>query len=147
MNRSLRSFRRRTVYRDVALGTLLAGSGLFGVGALLVWLGTRGPLLSVSPAVGSVALRMAGADRLVVLAYLGVGIERLYLTGLPLLLFCVGVVLPILRGWWRVPASMLFGAAAASTVTVLSGCACASGSATFLVVRTVRTVLNGLAPL
>ncbi|EMA38606.1 hypothetical protein [Halococcus hamelinensis] len=135
------------MYRDVVVGTLLTGSGAVGAGALLVWLGTHGPLLSVSPAVGSVALQTAGANRLVVIAYLGVGIERLYLTGLPLLLLCVGAALPVLRGWWRVPASILLGAAAASTVTVLSGCACASGSATFLVVRTVRTVLNGLAPL
>ena len=87
--------------------------GALAAGGLFVWLGTRGPVLSPEPAVGSVALEVAGANRLPVVGYFGVGIERLYLTVGSLLVALVGITVGLIDRWWSVPAAVLVGAAAA----------------------------------
>ncbi len=124
----------------VAVGALVAG-GLF------VRFGTRGPMVSTEPAVGSIALAVAGANRLFVLGYLGVGMERLYLTAGTVLVGLVGVAVGLTGRWWSLPAAVLVGAAAAGTVTVLSGCTCGSGSTTLLAERAIHRVLGGTAAL
>lgn len=131
------------------LGTGLAAVCLSAVlaGGLLVWLGTRGPIGSVEPAVGSIALEVAGADRLAVVGYLGIGLTRVYVTLLPLALFLAGVGVALIDRRWSTPAAVLLGVASAGTLTVLSGCSCASGSVGFLAEWTARTVANGAAPL
>jgi hypothetical protein len=126
---------------------LAVSLGMLVVVALFAWLRSLGPAVSVEPAVGSIALRTAGADRLVVFGYLGFGLTRVYLTGLPTLLAFAGVVAALIGGRRGVPAAFALGAAAAGTLTVLSGCHCASGSAAFLGERAVRVTVDGLTPL
>lgn len=147
MNLSLTQSEERWGVSDLAVGVLIAGGGLVVAGALLIWLGTHGPILSIEPAFGSIALQTAGANRVVVIAYVGIGLERLYVTGIPVGLFFIGVGVQFLDSRWTVPVTFLLGVAAASTLTVLSGCACGSGSTMFLAERTVRAILNGTAPL
>jgi hypothetical protein len=134
------STRLGTAMLAVAVGALAAG-GLF------VWLGTRGPVVSADPALGSIALAVAGADRLFVVGYLGVGMERLYLTAGTILVGLAGVGVGLTGRWWGVSAAVAFGVAAAGTVTVLSGCTCGSGSTVFLAERAIQRVLDGTASL
>lgn len=142
---SVRSRFGRPSGTTFGLAVLAVIVGALAAGGLFVWLGTRGPVLSPEPAVGSVALEVAGANRLPVVGYFGVGIERLYLTLGSLLVALVGVTVGLIDRWWSVPAAVLVGAAAAGTVTVLSGCACGNGSTMLLAERAIRRVLDGTA--
>lgn len=135
----------RGTLADAAVGLLSVSLGAFVVGALFLWLGDLGLPTSVEPASGSIALRTAGADRQVVLGYLGFGLARVYLTGLPVALALAGVAAALTGSRWGTPVAVALGAAAAGTLTVLSGCHCASGSAAFLGERAVRTVVDGFA--
>jgi hypothetical protein len=142
------SFRERMTPSSLGKSVLLVCFGAVAAGALFLWLVPfRGPVHSVESALGSVALRTAGANRLVVIAYVGIGLVRLYLTGLPVVLFLMGIVAALTGRWWSMPAAVLFGAAAASTVTVLTGCSCGSGSAAFLAQRAAWALAGGTAPL
>lgn len=142
---SVRSRFGRPSGTTLGLAVLAVIVGALAAGGLFVWLGTRGPVLSLEPAVGSVALEVAGANRLPVVGYLGVGIERLYLTLGSLLVALVGVTVGLIDRWWSVPAAVLVGAAAAGTTTVLSGCACGNGSTMLLAERAIQRVLDGTA--
>lgn len=121
--------------------------GTVAAAALFVRLGTHGPILSVESALGSIALRVAGADRLVVLGYLGVGFERIYLTGVPLLSFVAGIAVSLTDRRWSTPVAVLLGVAAAGTLTVLSGCSCGSGSTALLAERAAQAGADAMAPL
>ena len=129
----------------VGLAVLAVVVGAIAAGGLFVWLGTSGPVLSPEPAVGSVALAVAGAARLPVVGYLGVGIERLYLTLGPLAIAFAGIAVGLLDRRWSVPVAVLFGAVAAGTTTVLGGCTCGTGSTAFLAERAAQRVLGGTA--
>ncbi|WP_435077763.1 hypothetical protein [Halococcus sp. AFM35] len=131
----------------LGVAVLAVAVGALAAGGLFVRLGTRGPVVSVESAVGSIALAVAGANRLFVLGYLGVGMERLYLTAGTVLVGLVGVAVGLTGRWWSLPAAVLVGVAAAGTVTVLSGCTCGSGSTTLLAERAIQRVLSGTASL
>jgi hypothetical protein len=130
---------------NVGVAVLSVAVGALAAGGLLVWLGTRGPMVSVESAVGSIALEVAGANRLLALGYVGVGMERLYLTAGTVVVGLVGVAAGLAGRWWSVPVAVLCGVAAAGTVTVLSGCSCGSGSTTLLAERAIQRVLTGTA--
>ena len=131
----------------VGVAVLAVTAGALAAGGLFVWLGTHGPVVSLEPALGSIALAVAGANRLFVLGYLGVGMERLYLTVGSVVLGLAGVAVGLTGRWWSLPVAVAFGAAAAGTVTLLSGCTCGSGSTTLLAERAVQRVLDGTAVL
>jgi O-antigen ligase len=130
---------------DFGVAVLSVAVGALAAGGLFVWLGTRGPVLSVESALGSIALEVAGANRLFVLSYLGVGMERLYLTAGTVLVGLAGVAIGLTGRWWSVPVAVLCGVAAAGTVTVLSGCTCGSGSTTLLAERAIQRVFSETA--
>lgn len=131
----------------LGVAVLAVAVGALAAGGLFVRLGTRGPVVTVESAVGSIALAVAGANRLFVLGYLGVGMERLYLTAGTVLVGLVGVAVGLTGRWWSLPAAVLVGVAAAGTVTVLSGCTCGSGSTTLLAERAIQRVISGTASL
>jgi len=112
-----------------ASGASLAGFVL-GV-ALLVFLSpVRGPLHSTELFPGTLVLRTAGADPLVVVASAAVGLSRLSLTGLPAVLLAAGGVAGLLgfERRWPVAVGVLCGVVAAGTVSVVAGCHCGPGS-------------------
>lgn len=109
------------------LAFLLAAAALIQLGPV------RGPLHSFEPALGSVALAVAGAPNRVPIGYVGVGIARLYLTALPLALLAGGVVAAATESAVGTVVGVLLGLAAAGTLTGLNGCHCGSGSSAFLV--------------
>jgi O-antigen ligase len=132
---------------DFGMAVLAVAVGALAAGGLFVWLGTRGPVVSIESAVGSIALEVAGANRLFAVGYFGVGMERLYLTAGTVLAGLAGVAVGLTGRWWSVPVAVLCGVAAAGTVTVLSGCTCGSGSTTLLAERAIQRVLSGTASL
>lgn len=146
--RSKALFRERVTPVGVGRSVLLVCLGALVAGALLVWLAPfRGPVHSVQPAIGSVALRTAGADRPFVIAYLGIGFVRLYLTGISLVPLLAGIAAGLTGRWWGVPAAVLLGMATAGTVTVLGGCNCGSGSTAFLAQQAAQALADGTAPI
>lgn len=88
---------------------------------------------------------MAGAKRLFVVAYLGIGLGRVYLTAFPIGLLGLAILTMLVDRRWSVPLAFLFSVAAAGTLTVLSACSCGSGSAAFLAQRAVQALVNGTA--
>lgn len=127
---------------SLGLAAVAVAGGILVAGAAFVRFGTRGPILSMEPAVGSIALAAAGANRLLVLGYATVGIERLYLTALPVALAVTGVAVGSVGRRWSLPLAVLLGMAAVGTLTVLGGCPCGSGSTAFLAERAVRRTLT-----
>jgi hypothetical protein len=123
-------------------------AGTLAAGVLFAWLaGLRGSVGSVELAASSIALQAGGADPLVAIAYVGVGLVRLYLTAIPLVFFLAGLAMaPIDRGWSAL-AAVLCGAASAATLTVLTGCHCGDGATAFLLQRAVEALIDGTAPL
>jgi hypothetical protein len=129
-----------------ALLLTLAGSLVAGVA--LAWLaGLRGSVGSIEPASSTIALQAGGADPLVAIAYVGVGLVRLYLTALPLAFLLLGLATAPIDRAWASPAALLFGVASAATLTVLTGCHCGDGASAFLLQRAVEALLSGSAPL
>jgi hypothetical protein len=140
-------FDERITLTGFGKSVLFVGLGALASGVPFVWLATYGPVHSVEPAFGSVALRVAGADRLFVIAYIGVGLTRLYLTAIPLLLVLAGIVTALTGRRWSAPVAVLLGVAAAGTLTVLTGCNCGSGSTKFLAEQVVQRIGGGTGPL
>jgi hypothetical protein len=104
--------------------------GIVGLTQLApVW----GPVHSLEPAFGSVALAAAGVPGRIPIGYVGIGIVRLYLTALPLALLASGAVAAATKSRIGVAVGTLLGLGAAGTLTGLSGCRCGVGSSAFLV--------------
>lgn len=116
-----------------ALGTIVA----FGVATLT--------LVSVSPLGGSIhtvravpspiPLQTARALVPVPLAYVGLGMTRVYLTALPALFLIAGPIGATLSDRGGNVVATGAGIAAALTLTVVTGCPCGSGTATPLVLK------------
>ena len=148
MSLSRRSAPGSSPISDLGRALLLTLAGLFAAGMGLAWLaGLRGSVGSIELATSEIALQAGGADPLVAIAYVGVGLVRLYLTTVPLAFLLLGLATaPIDRGW-ATPAALVFGVASAATLTVLTGCHCGDGATAFLLRRAVEALLGGNAPL
>lgn len=109
----------------VPLSAFLASAGV-----LVALSPLRGTIRSVDFLPGLLALRTAGADPVVALAAVGMGLARLYLTGVPAVLLAAGGLCSLF-GRDR-PRTLAVGVAcgvlAAGTLTALSGCHCSAGS-------------------
>ncbi|PSP89553.1 hypothetical protein BRC90_04295 [Halobacteriales archaeon QS_4_69_34] len=112
-----------------AFGATLAGFVL-GVVALAFLSPVRGTLHSIELFPGTLVLRTAGADPVVVVASTGIGLSRLSLTGLPAVVLAAGGLAGTLGPGrqWSVAVGGPCGVAAAGTVPVLNGCHCGAGS-------------------
>lgn len=109
----------------------------FGVTALV--------LVSLSPLEGSIhtvrvapsatPLQTAGAVVPVPLAYVGLGMTRVYLTALPAVFLVAGPIGGTLSNRGGNVVATGAGIAAAATLTVVTGCPCGSGAATPLVLK------------
>lgn len=106
---------------------------LFGTIGLVHLAPVRGPVHSLEPAFGSLALTVAGAPERIPIGYVGVGIARLYVTALPLALLAGGAVAAATESRTGTAVGALLGLGAAGTLTGLNGCHCGVGSSAFLV--------------
>jgi hypothetical protein len=127
-----------------AFGATLAGF-ILGVVALAFLSPVRGTLHSIELFPGTLVLRTAGADPVVVVASAGIGLSRLSLTGLPAVLLTAGGLVGLLGSGrrWSTTVGGLCGIAAAGTVPVLNGCHCGAGSTAPLWRAALSSIVGG----
>lgn len=78
------SFFDRSTSASLGVAVLLVSFSAVVAGVLFVWLAPfRGPIHSVELARDSIPLRATGANPLFTVAFIGVGVVRLYLTPIP----------------------------------------------------------------
>ena len=148
MSLSYRSAPGSSPVSGLGRALLFTLAGLLAAGVGLAWLaGLRGSVGSIELASSEIALQAGGADPLVAIAYVGVGLVRLYLTATPLAFLLLGLATAPIDRAWATPAALLFGVASAATMTVLTGCHCGDGATAFLLQRAVEALLGGSAPL
>lgn len=116
------------------------GGFVFGAIALSYLAPIPGAVQSVVIAPEMIPLRTAGATPVVAIAYVGIELVRIYLTGFPVLIVGVGSVIAVTqrRG---VVFGIFFGILAAGMLTLLSGCHCGTGSTIYLWQAVINAVL------
>lgn len=101
--------------------------------AVLVWVTpVGGPLYEPALLPSRIPLEVAGADPLIAVASVGMGLNRLYVTGISALLFAGAVGAAFVGSREGALAGLLLGGGAAGTLVRVSGCHCGAGSATQL---------------